>query len=176
MKRTFLRLGVAVLLVGGLAIVVGVQFIATDAETQSLQESYPSENYSIIEDGLCLGGILSVPPSGTRVVLNVCETKDPYLAEVHRWEPIPDLGPAPALAWLRSQVEFIDQHRKAGLPVYVHCRAGINRSVTVLAAYLMWRDRLTRDAALEVIQRKRPRASPFAVYREFLLEWERSLK
>jgi hypothetical protein len=176
MKRTNVRLGFGVLLVGAIAIVVVMQIIAALAQRHSAQESYPRENYSIIEEGLCLGGILSEPPSGTRAVLNVCETKDPYLAEIHLWEPIPDLGPAPDLAWLRSQVEFIDRHRKAGRPVYVHCRAGVNRSVMVMAAYLMWRDGLTRDAALAVIQSKRPRANPFEVYQVFLSEWERSLR
>jgi protein-tyrosine phosphatase len=79
------------------------------------------------------------------------------------------------LNWLRSQVAFVDEQRKAGLPVYVHCRAGVNRSVTVVAAYLMWRDRLSRDQALALIQSKRPRAGPFEVYREYLSEWEKSL-
>jgi hypothetical protein len=39
----------------------------------------------------------------------------------------------------------------------------------------MWRDRLSRDQALALIQSKRPRAGPFEVYREYLSEWEKSL-
>jgi hypothetical protein len=164
-----------VLVAATIAFVGVVCFIAADADRRSQQETYPQSNFSLIEDGLCVGGILSEPPPGTRAVLNVCETRDPYVAEVHRWEPIPDLGPAPGIPWLRSQVEFIDQQRKAGLPVYVHCRAGVNRGVTVTAAYLMWRDGLSPDEALALIKSKRPQANPFAVYRAFLAEWEKAL-
>jgi hypothetical protein len=159
-----------------LALVVGVNFIAAHLVDRSQQESYPSNNYSTIEDGLYLGGILSEPPEGARAVLNVGETRDPYTVEAHRWEPIPDLGPAPSLDWLLSQVEFIDQQRKAGRAVYVHCRAGVNRSAMVMTAYLMWRDKLTRDEALERIQSKRRRSRPFEVYQQYLLEWEKSLE
>jgi hypothetical protein len=154
---------------------VATVVITAKIDTELEKESYPETNYTAIEEGLCVGGMLSKPPPDVRAVLNVCETKDPYVAEVHRWEPIPDLGPAPELNWLRSQVAFVDEQRKAGLPVYVHCRAGVNRSVTVVAAYLMWRDRLSRDQALALIQSKRPRAGPFEVYREYLSEWEKSL-
>lgn len=176
MRRAVRRLWLASVLGGAAAIVLAVHLVAYRAERQAQQESFPKGNYSFIEDGLCLGGILSEPPPGTRAVLNVCETEDPYLAEVHRWEPIPDLGPAPSLDWLRSQVEFIDKQRKAGRPVYVHCRAGINRSATVVAAYLMWRDGVSRDEALAIIQNKRPRIGPFEVYREYLSEWGESLE
>jgi hypothetical protein len=166
----------ACLLVGALGLIGGIYIFAALADRESLRESYPKSNYSLIEEGLFLGGILSEPPPGVRAVLNVCETNDPYTAEVHRWEPIPDLGPAPELEWLRRQVEFIDEQRQAGRPVYVHCRAGINRSATVAAAYLMWRDRLTRDQALEVIRGKRPRICPFEVYQKYLSDWEKSLQ
>jgi hypothetical protein len=174
MKRIRLRSWRVVLLIGVGAVALAMLIVAAIAERPT--ESYPRTNYTVIEDGLSVGGMLSEPPSGTRVVLNVCETKDPYQTEIHRWEPIPDLGPAPGIDWLRSQVEFIDQHRRAGLPVYVHCRAGVNRSVMVVAAYLMWRDKLTRDAALSLIQSKRFRAGPYDVYKKYLSEWESSLK
>jgi Dual specificity phosphatase, catalytic domain len=139
-------------------------------------ETYPYTNYALIEDGLYLGGILAEPPPGTRAVLNVCETKDPYRAEVHRWEPIPDAAPAPSIAWLRQQVEFIDEQRRAGRPTFIHCRAGVSRSAMVAAAYLMWRDGCSRDEALEAIRVKRPRIGPNPAFLGLLLEWEDSLK
>jgi protein-tyrosine phosphatase len=105
-------------------------------------------------------------------VLNVGEIKDPYQAEAHRLAPIPDAAPAPSIDWLRQQVEFIDLQRRAGLPVYVHCQAGISRSVLVLAAYLMMRDGLTRDAALTAIRAKRSGAGPHAAFMPLLLEWQ----
>lgn len=172
MKQKLLRLGAPLLLAA--ALVVAFQFLATDADRHAFDESYPRGNFSEIEDGLWLGGMVAEPPAGTRAVLNVCETPDCYSAEVQRWAPIADLGPAPTLDWLREQVGFIDEQRKAGRPVYVHCRAGVNRSVMVVAAYLMWRDRLSRDEALAVIREKRPRAGPFEVYKTFLADWEKS--
>ena len=173
MKRSFWFLLLVVL---AASVVAGVYFVASYLERDSLRESYPESNYTAIEDGLYLGGILSAPPPGVQAVLNVSETRDPYNAEVHRWEPIADLGPAPSLDWLRSQVAFIDEQRKAGRPVYVHCRAGVNRSAMVTAAYLMWRDKLTRDDALAAIRSKRPRIGPYPVYHDFLAEWEKSLQ
>lgn len=157
-------------------VVIGAYIFAERIETNTSQESYPEQNYSQIEDGIFLGGILSKPPVGVRVVLNVCETADPYKAEIHRWEPMNDLGPPPTLDWLKEQIEFIHQHRQTGKNIYIHCRAGVNRSVTVLAAYLMWRDELNKDDALNKIREKRPRANPYDVHKIYLSEWEARLK
>ena len=46
------------------------------------------------------------------------------------WESIRDAAPAPDLDWLRKQVKFVDTQRRAGLTVYVHCRAGISRNTS----------------------------------------------
>jgi Dual specificity phosphatase, catalytic domain len=140
------------------------------------EPSYSTTNYSSIEEGLYLGGLLHEAPLDTRAVLNLCETKDRYAAEVHRWEPIPDAAPAPSIDWLRQQVEFVDQQRRAGRPVYVHCAAGVSRSAMVLTAYLMARDGCTRDEALKRIRARRPIISPNPAFMQLLLEWEETLK
>jgi hypothetical protein len=158
----------AALLVGGLRLVA-------DRLTPAGAD-YSRTNYSCVEDGLYLGGYLAQPPPGTRAVLNVCESKDPYEAEVHRWEPIHDAAPAPSLDWLRRQVEFIDAQHQAGRPVFVHCHAGISRSVMVVAAYLMARDGRTRDEALAFLRTLRPSVGPNPAFLELLREWEQSLK
>lgn len=159
------------------ALIAAAAFVtALVAERFCPDESYPRTNYSLIEDGLYLGGILEAPPPGTRAVLNVCETKDPYRAEAHRWEPIPDASPAPDMDWLRQQVEFIDTERRAGRAVFVHCRAGTSRSAMVVAAYLMARDGLGRDEALALLRAKRPRVGPNFAFLCLLLEWEQSLR
>jgi hypothetical protein len=140
------------------------------------EPSYSTTNYSQIEDGLYLGGFLGEPPPGTRAVLNLCERKDPYEAEVHRWESIPDSAPAPSIDWLRKQVDFVDQQRQAELPVFVHCAAGISRSGLVTAAYLMARDGCSRDQALATIRARRHIVSPNPAFMQLLLEWEETLK
>ncbi|KDN53136.1 hypothetical protein K437DRAFT_289675 [Tilletiaria anomala UBC 951] len=44
--------------------------------------------------------------------------------------------------------------------VLVHCQAGISRSATLVAAYLMWRRGISTSAALELIRARRPQADP----------------
>jgi protein-tyrosine phosphatase len=133
-------------------------------------------NYSLIEEGLYLGGSVDRPPRGTRAVLNVCESAEGYQAEVQRWQPIRDAAPAPSVDWLRQQVEFVDEQRRAGLPVFVHCQGGNSRSAMVMAAYLMARDGSTRDEALAVIRARRPSIRPNPAFMGLLLEWQAALQ
>jgi protein-tyrosine phosphatase len=123
-----------------------------------------------------MGGTVAEPPPGTRAVLNLCEQEDPYQAEVHRWDPIPDAAPAPDLDWLRRQTAFVDEQRRAGRPVYVHCAAGVSRAGLVTAAYLMQRDGLSRDEALTYLRARRSVVNPNPAFMELLLEWEAFLK
>ena len=132
-------------------------------------------NYSHIEDGLYVGGIVASPPRGTRAVLNLCEQEDAYQADIHRWEPTADAAPAPSLEWLKKQVAFIETNRNSGATVYVHCRNGVSRSGLVAVAYLMKKDGLSRDAALATIRTKRPEIRPNPAFMSLLLEWEREL-
>lgn len=145
-----------------------------------IERSYDEgPNYSRIEDDVFLGGDEPQPPSGTRAVLNLCEFKDPYEAEVHLWESIRDAEPAPDrdwLEWLERMVRFVDLQRQEGRPIYVHCRNGVSRSAMVLAGYYMWKNNWTRDEALDFIRARRPQIRPNPAFRDLLLEWEKKLR
>jgi hypothetical protein len=180
MKRLWRRnWPVIVALVAGLA--VGIVHIIAWSESPESRGSAGFDNqnnasYDQIEDGLFLGGLRREPPPGTRAVLNVCESEDPYRAEFHRWQPIHDAAPAPSLDWLRQQVEFVDQQRRAGRTVYVHCHAGISRGGMVVVAYLMYREGWSRDETLAFVRKRRPAVSPNPAFMELLQEWEMSTR
>jgi Dual specificity phosphatase, catalytic domain len=133
-------------------------------------------NYSRIEDGLYLGGSVPEPPPGTRAVLNLCETEDSYHVEVHKWAAIRDAEPAPSIDWLREQVSFVELQRRAGLPTYVHCWAGVSRGGMVTVAYEMAKNNWTRDEALAFVRTQRPQVRPNPAFMQLLLEWEQVVK
>jgi hypothetical protein len=131
--------------------------------------------FTLIDPGLYVGTNVIPPPPDATAILCLSETKDPYTAPVYQWSPIPDAAPAPSLDWLREQVAFIDEQRRAGRTVFVHCDAGISRSPMVAAAYLMWLHHWTCDQALDFLRKKRPIISPNDAFLELLKDWERSL-
>jgi atypical dual specificity phosphatase len=65
-----------------------------------------------------------------------------------------------ALAWLDE-----------GERVYIHCRAGMQRSATVAAAVVMLRDGLAMADALDSIRARKPSAQPLRHQRLDLARW-----
>lgn len=55
---------------------------------------------------------------------------------------------------------IIDEERKSGGIIFVHCNAGISRSSSVIIAYLMKSERLNYLEAYELLKRKRPCVKP----------------
>ncbi len=167
----------AVVMAGRLPVILLASFLAVWLKLLAFQRIGVQEpNYSRIEPGLHMGGHVPEPPRGTRSVLNLCEDADAYEAEVHRHEPIRDATPAPDLDWLRRMVEFVDEQRRAGRPVYVHCHQGISRSGMVVVAYLMAKHGWTRYEALAYVRTRRPGVRPNPAFMERLQEWEAALK
>jgi protein-tyrosine phosphatase len=159
--------------IAALVAVLAVAWAANVAVDCAIAEP---PNYNRVEPGLYLGGSVPEPPRGVTAVLNLCEVEDRYTAEVHSWQPIRDAAPAPDLIWLRTQVDFVREHRTAGRTVYVHCFAGVSRSAMVVAAYLMWERGLTRDEALRFLREKRPEVRPNPAFLDRLAEWEREFR
>jgi protein-tyrosine phosphatase len=71
-----------------------------------------------------------------------------------------ELAAQTALAWL-------DQ----GERVYVHCRAGWQRSAAVAAAIVALREGVEPPEALELIRERKPTANPLAHQRRDLFRW-----
>jgi atypical dual specificity phosphatase len=75
---------------------------------------------------------------------------------------------APLLEQASSQVlEWLDDQQT----VYVHCRAGWQRSATVAGAVLARRHRIDPEAALALINSRKPSADPLAHQRLDLQSW-----
>ncbi|KAL6532312.1 hypothetical protein OROGR_014282 [Orobanche gracilis] len=71
---------------------------------------------------------------------------------------------------------FIDEARARGGGVLVHCFAGRSRSVTVLVAYLMFKNGSSLSEAMQHVKLNRPVASPNPGFMLHLHEYERSLQ
>jgi atypical dual specificity phosphatase len=76
--------------------------------------------------------------------------------------------PEPALAYAVSEVmRLLDEGRR----VYLHCRAGWQRSAAVAAAVIALREDLEIEDALAVLRQRRPMAAPLEHQRADLLAW-----
>ena len=71
--------------------------------------------------------------------------------------------------------EFIDEARKGGGRILVHCLAGSSRSGAVVVGYTMKEEKISLDDALKKAQEKRPLILPNPGFMEQLLELQKEL-
>ncbi|MDM8000146.1 MAG: dual specificity protein phosphatase family protein [Dehalococcoidia bacterium] len=73
---------------------------------------------------------------------------------VDLYQPVADFT-APTLRQIERMIRFIEGNVAEGRPVGVSCHAGIGRTGTVLACYLVKKGRSAEDALLEVALKRR---------------------
>eukprot|EP00669_Euglena_mutabilis_P007059 TRINITY_DN2465_c0_g1_i1.p1 TRINITY_DN2465_c0_g1~~TRINITY_DN2465_c0_g1_i1.p1 ORF type:complete len:403 (+),score=70.84 TRINITY_DN2465_c0_g1_i1:81-1289(+) len=83
------------------------------------------------------------------------------------------------LEYIPKNIDFIRRALEEEGPrgkVLVHCTRGINRSGSMVVAYLMWREGLSYERALQEARRARPQIEPRAGMIDQLRVWEHILR
>lgn len=141
-----------------------MKLVKAFATTKKLKEdAVPAE----ILPGVYLGSIgaannvQALQALGVTHVLTVAQGLNPPHPSAFRYKcvavldsPDQDLTP-----FFEECLEFMEEGRRCG-GVLVHCFAGRSRSATVTCAYLLAKERLTLDAALEHVKVRRPAVCP----------------
>jgi phosphoglycolate phosphatase-like HAD superfamily hydrolase len=94
--------------------------------------------------------------------LAVTRLGPPLRVELANWFPAAQIEDA-----AQAVVRWLDE----GERVYVHCRAGWQRSATVVAAIVALREDINIAQALQVLRERKPTANPLMHQRADLLDW-----
>lgn len=132
---------------------------ADDADVAALAQAGVQEIVNLCEDA-------EYPP-GTRAALEdalVAAGIDERRVELVDYGalPQPELGRA-----VSEVMSALDEGRR----VYLHCRAGWQRSAAVAGAVIALREDLEIEEALDVLRERRPMAAPLEHQRADLLAW-----
>ena len=86
-----------------------------------------------------------------------------------------DMG-VPEFTVLVSAVDFIHRRITNNEPVMVHCLAGMGRTGTLLACYLIKHQKMSADEALQKVREERPGSIQSFPQEEIIFQFEKSLK
>ncbi|MBD3293664.1 MAG: protein tyrosine phosphatase [Armatimonadia bacterium] len=105
-----------------------------------------------------LGDLDALADAGIGAIVSLTERVPPELVGEPRFSvlhlPIEDMTP-PELPQIERFVEFVDRQRQRGHAVGVHCLAGLGRTGTMIACYLVTGGR-SADEAIDEVRRARP--------------------
>ncbi|KAF8328192.1 uncharacterized protein EI90DRAFT_3218374 [Cantharellus anzutake] len=82
--------------------------------------------------------------------------------------PLDDSPDTDVLEHIPACNALIEAALSRGEGILVHCQAGMSRSATIVAAFLMYSQNLDRDSAIKLIQQARPSVAPNVGFMEQL--------
>jgi len=83
---------------------------------------------------------------------------------------------APSLELMNLALRVIDDLIAHNIKMYVHCRNGHGRTSTFLLSYFMRKNKIGAEEALAMLKERRPSGHINGVQRQFIHEFENSLK
>ncbi|KAJ1310975.1 hypothetical protein OPQ81_009484 [Rhizoctonia solani] len=99
--------------------------------------------------------------AGVKYVVSCMRGKVRVHETMRRYQiPLDDTEEQDVLAYLPATIAFIQKALASGDGVLIHCMAGMSRSATIAAAYLMYSQGLDPAGALELIREVRPTIQP----------------
>ncbi|XP_030515622.1 dual specificity protein phosphatase 1-like [Rhodamnia argentea] len=137
-----------------------------------------------IEEGLFLGSVGAANNKGALKHLNVthiltvASTLRPAYPDdfVYKVLTVTDREDTNIREYFDECIEFIDEAKRLGGGVLVHCFVGKSRSVTIVVAYLMKKHGMSLSQALEHVKSRRPQASPNSGFIAQLQDYEKFLR
>jgi atypical dual specificity phosphatase len=99
-----------------------------------------------------------IKKQGVRSIVTMTEQAlpDPWVEGIEYLHvPTEDLS-APDIDKIDAAVNFIDQRIRSSEPTMVHCAAGIGRTGTILACYLIKYQKMSAKDAIESVREQRP--------------------
>lgn len=169
---------------GGLPVMVAPDYDTHNIVGRSKKRSEPSTELNWIHGFLAIGSerhahdVSLLKSEGVTHILNLTDTPslpDAQRAFITLQVQMRDTLSENLLAHLYKALDFVDQVRRQGGRILVHCFAGISRSVSVSIAYLMWAFDLSLDTAMQVVKTHRECASPNLNFVGQLMMFERTL-
>ncbi|MDQ4040332.1 MAG: dual specificity protein phosphatase family protein [Actinomycetota bacterium] len=157
-----------------------------------MSEWFERFGFTEVAEGLLVGAypvdaddVAAIAGAGAQVLVNLCEDVEYREGErsavgaalAHagideRRLPVPDYGNLPEDTIDRA-VRAVVSDLEAGRTVYLHCRAGWQRSATIAAGAVAVREGLGIEQALDRVRERKPTAEPLAHQRADLLGWWR---
>ena len=126
--------------------------------------------WDFIDEQVLLGGALMFDDlerlrrQGVEAVVNLCAERSDNARRLraaqmdYLWLPVADTH-APTVEQILHGLAWIEQRIYAGHKVYMHCAAGMGRSVTLLACWYLYTCDMSVPQVLEFVKRRRPQAA-----------------
>ena len=126
--------------------------------------------WDIIDEQVVLGGALMFDDlerlrrQGVEAVVNLCAERadNPHRLQAaqmdYLWLPVADTHP-PTVEQILQGLAWIEERVYAERRVYIHCAAGMGRSVTLLACWYLYACGMSVPQVLAFIKRRRPQTA-----------------
>ena len=143
------------------------------------------DNFSWLIEGKLAGS--AIPTSkdeikwlqeqGVKSIVTIREVPldDDWVDEMKYLHVLSDDMGVPSFDDLKNSVEYVHERIQNHEPVMVHCLAGLGRTGTILACYLIKYEKMSAEDAIQHVREKRHGSIQSFVQEEIIFQYEKSL-